>query len=128
MFEAVLIERAFARLFGDRMDERRDIYDADVFRGGDPKALGRLVQLAARWLMERLDTIPFTPEECLRAGARTRLDLGIECLDRHGAEMREVMPTNREDIRWSVIGDLVAIIVALLDHMDGKGGGEAPAP
>ncbi len=125
MFEAVNVAYAFTRLFGDQPGKRREIYDADLFRSGDPKALGRLIQLTSRWLQERLDAIPFAPEESHRAGAKTRLDLAIKRLERHGAEMRQSMPTNREDIRWSVIGDLVDCITALLDHLEGKGAGQA---
>jgi hypothetical protein len=101
------------------------MYDADLFRNGDPKGLGRLIELTSRWLLERLAAITFAPEESLRAGARTRLKVAIERLERHGKEMRESMPTNREDIRWSVIGDLLDCITALLDHLEGKGAGEA---
>jgi hypothetical protein len=48
MFDAVHVEYAFTRLFGDRPGERREIYDADLFRSGDPKGLGRLIQLASK--------------------------------------------------------------------------------
>jgi hypothetical protein len=60
MFDAVRIEYAFTRLFGDEPGERREIYDADLFRGGDPKHLGRLIQLTSKWLLERLSkmTVP----------------------------------------------------------------------
>jgi hypothetical protein len=126
MFDAVLAEYAFARLFGDQPGgERRDLYDATLFRSGDPKALGRLIQLTSRWLLERLDAIPFAPEESLRAGAKVRLDVAVERLERHGEEMRRSMPESREDIRWSVIADLLDCVTALLDHLEGKGAGEA---
>ena len=125
MFNAVLVEYAFTRLFGDCPGERREIYDADLFRCGDPKGLGRLIQLTSKWLGERLDAIAFAPEESLTAGARTRLDVAIERLERHGDEMRQSMPTNPEDIHWYVIADLLDCITALLDHLEGKGAGEA---
>jgi hypothetical protein len=125
MFHAVIAEYAFAWLIGDRVVERRELYDADLFRSGDPKGLGRLIQLTSRWLLERLDAIPFAPEESLNAGAKTRLLVAIQRLEWHGEEMRKSMPTNREDIRWSVIGDLLNCITALLDHLEGKGAGEA---
>ena len=68
---------------------------------------------------------PLCPEESLRAGAKTRLEVAIKRLEEDGEEMRKSMPTNREDIRWSVIGDLLDCITALLDHLEGKGAGEA---
>lgn len=123
MYNAVSIEHIFAVLFGDPIGLRRDIYDADIFRDGDPKALGRLIELSAKWLEERLDNISFAPEESLNAGAKTRLVVAIKGLKEHGATLRESTKEYPNDPHWSIIGELMLCIISLMDHIEGKGAG-----
>ena len=50
MFDAINIERAFSSFFGG---SQRDLLDAAVFRGGDPKNLGEIVESFAKRLRKR---------------------------------------------------------------------------
>jgi hypothetical protein len=83
-----------------------------------------LIELSAKWLEERMDNIQFEPEESLNAGARARLDTAIKGLAQHGAVLRESTRQYPDDPHWSIIGDLVLCVIALMDHIEGKGAGE----
>ena len=60
MFDAINIERAFSNFFGEG---ERDLLDAAVFRGGDPKNLGKIVESFAKRLCKRIEFLEFVPED-----------------------------------------------------------------
>ena len=118
MFEAVFIEGAFCSFFGGW--PRPGLVDADVFRGGDPKDLGEILQLFAERLDRRTEFIEFVPDETRNGGAKPRLEGAIASLARQGEELKQRRRREPEDYHWEIIGSLVLCITALLEHMEGK--------
>ncbi len=118
MFEAVFIEGAFCSFFD--VWPRTGLLDADVFRGGDPKDLGEILQSFAERLARRTEFIEFVPDEMRNGGAKPRLDGAIASLAQQGEELKDRQRREPEDYHWEIIGSLVLCIAALLDHMEGK--------
>lgn len=121
MYDAVSIEHAFARLFEKPIGKRGEVFDADVFRLGDHARLGKLLQLTAQHLAVRIKRLKFAPVEGKAGGARARLDVAIERLREIGTTLEAQSKRSPDDIHWAIIGELVETVVALLDHVEGKG-------
>jgi hypothetical protein len=121
VFDAVNIEYAFAYFLEKRIGGRGGMHDADVFRGGEYKELGELLEVFARHFTTRVARIQFAPEESEGGGAKARLDVAIESLATIGAELKKRQGQEPEDFHWDIIGDLVSGLAALLDHVEGKG-------
>src|SRR5438445_7199474 len=118
MFEAVFIEGAFCRFFAAW--PRSGLLDADVFRGGDPKDLGEILQSFATRLASRTEFIEFVPDETRNGGAKPLLEGAIASLAQQGKELKQRLQREPEDHHWEIIASLVLCITALLDHMEGK--------
>jgi hypothetical protein len=121
VFDAVSIEYAFAYLLEKPIGGRGGGHDADVFRAGRYTALGELLEAFARHFATRVDRIPFAPVELQNGGAKARLDVAVKSLADAGAELKKRKGREPEDFHWEIIGDLVAGLAALLDHIEGKG-------
>ncbi len=121
MFDAVNIEYAFAYFLEKDIGKRGGIHDADVFRGGEYKDLGELLEALAQHFKTRVARIQFAPEESQGGGAKARLSVGIDGLATVAAELKKRKGEEREDFHWEIIGYLVGGLAALLDHFEGKG-------
>lgn len=91
-----------------------------MFRGGDPKDLGEILQSFAQRLARRTEFIEFVPDETRNGGAKPRLEVAIESLVRQGEELKQRPQREAEDYHWEIIASLVWCITALLDLMEGK--------
>ena len=73
--DAIDIENAFKMLVGYEHDTLDGVVDADVFRHGDPKQIGLLLQKTAEVLTERMNKIEFKPWEHDAGKPRVRLGM-----------------------------------------------------
>jgi len=120
MFNAVGIEAAFGNFFGLT---RCDLIDADMFRRGNPKHLGELLEAFSMGLARRIEFLEFVPDEALPGGPQARLEANIEAFASMAKRLKRRRQEEPEDYHWEIIGSLVVCIAALLDHLEGK-----PAP
>jgi hypothetical protein len=118
MFDALRIEAAFRNFF--RGPPHDSLYEADVFRAGDPERLGKLLDAFSKRLARRIEFLEFVPDEALPGGAQDQLNACIEAFAAAAEALKRRRQYEREDYRWLIIGDLVRSITALLDHMEGR--------
>lgn len=123
-FDAVRIEYAFAFFFEKGIGKRGGLHDADVFRAGEYKELGKLLEVFAQHFAKRVERVQFAPEESQNGGAKARLSIAIESLAEMGATLKKHKGREPEDFHWAIIGDLIGSLAALLDHIEGE---ETPA-
>src|SRR5438552_13934200 len=97
MFDAINSERAFSNFFGVG---DRDLLDAAVFRGGDPKNLGEIVESFARRLAKRIEFLEFVPDEAREGGAKPRLEGAIRALVAEGKKLKQRVQPEPEDEHW----------------------------
>jgi hypothetical protein len=121
-FDAVAIEYAFAQLMGLGTGARGLANDADVFRHGDPKDLGALLQQASAALAQRIGSLRFDDAEKENGGAFSRLEVAAAQLQRLGKDLEKRSKAESEDPHWEVIGALVATVAALLEHCERREG------
>ena len=122
MFDAVNIEYAFAFLLERTIGGRGGPHDADIFRHGDAKDLGKLLQKTAEHLRLRVDKIKFAPEALEKGGAKIRIDVAIDQLENLGVELMSQNSKEPNDYHWSIIAEFVFVIGGLLDHLENKSG------
>ncbi len=123
-FDATKPEYAFARILGKRIGARGGLNDADVFRGGDIKDLGKLMQATCRALRKRINAIHFSNADKsistknAEAGCKVFIDSSIEGLERLANDMITATEQEREDYHWLIIADLIIIIDTLMKKME----------
>ncbi len=125
MYDAVQIEYAFAHLLQKPIGARGGLHDADVFRHGSVKELGKLLDATAEHLSRRISIIQFAPIECEAGGAKAQIQGSLLGLKGIAKEMMQEQDTDEnresEDYHWLIVGDLVQTIASLLNHIEGKG-------
>ena len=114
--DAMGIETAFKMLVGLDHDTLDGVLHADVFRQGDPKQIGLLLQKTADVLKERMGHIEFKPEE---GRVKSRLGIAINDIRLMGKVMEEMKKYEPNDYRWYIIAMLIQIIASLFDHLEG---------
>lgn len=94
--------------------------DPYVFRGGDAKELGELLEATATALKKKMNNIPFVPydqkllEKSVETEFKKRFDHSIESLYFTANAMKESGEEEPEDYHWLIIADLIDIIDVLL--------------
>ena len=114
--DAMGIETAFKMLVGLDHDTLDGVLHADVFRQGDPKQIGLLLQKTADVLKERMGHIEFKPEE---GRVKSRLGIAIKDIRLMGKVMEEMKKYEPNDYHWYIVAMLIQIIASLFDHLEG---------
>jgi hypothetical protein len=115
MQDAVGIEHSFKMLMGLGIGE----IDADIFREGDSKELGLLLQKTADVLVKRMGYLKFEPWELDSGKTKIRLASAISKLREIGKEMENTEIYEPDDYHWNIVGMLIQIISSLFDHIEG---------
>ena len=122
-FKAVDIEHSFAIFLGKEVGARGESYDADVFRGGSTPSLGRALEDFCSRAAQRVSGLKFDAAEGLPAGAKIRIESALSSLAGITGDMKMDKGREPDDYHWMIIGQLVALIAGILDHIEGKGAG-----
>jgi hypothetical protein len=121
-FDELSIERAFNRCLDDVKNRWATVH-ADVWRHGNPGEIADALKQLAEGIDERCERVPFEANEDDPGGARVRLRLATERLLEHAEAMKALKKSEGFDYHWAIVGDLVGMIGALLDHIEDKGAG-----
>jgi hypothetical protein len=113
-FNALLVEYGLNRfLTGHR---RRLSTQADIFRGGDPRHLGRLVAAIGKELDVRTRDLPFLlPERRQNGSAARRLKGAIAELISVGDTLKRDGRPEPNDYHWLIIGALTVVLQSVLE-------------
>ena len=117
--DAIDIENAFKMLVGYDHLTLDGVLDADVFRQGNPKKIGLLLQKTADVFQERMNNIEFEPWEHEAGKPRVRLGMAINDIRVIGKAMEEMDKDEPNDYHWYIAAMLIQIIASLFDHVDG---------
>ncbi len=117
-YDAVSIENSFARLTGTQIGARGKAHDADFFRSGNLKSIGKALINGADAMEKRLKAIKFEPEDYENGGIKTRLDSYINRLRRLATHMTALKTKEPEDYHWEIVGCLIGTIDALLSKLE----------
>jgi hypothetical protein len=120
MFDAVKIEYAFAYLMKKQVGSRGGPHDAHVFRAGERRDLGDLLNAASAYLQTRIERIKFARREDENGGAKARLEVAARSLERQGEELQNMAGEEPDEYHWEIIGSFVHTVAALLDPVEGK--------
>lgn len=115
-YNAVGIEYSFAFLLGLKIGVRGRINDADVFRIGSVKKLGKLIEATASSLQERCNKIKFSAEEVRDGDNKPKTFVAIKGLKDIAKEMKNSRDKEPDDYHWLIIGELIQIIDSILRH------------
>jgi hypothetical protein len=113
-FDAVGIEHSFAIFMQEKIGERGHAHDAEVFRAGEVRQLGQVIERLANHLQLRVDRVLLGDAAKEKPGAR--LSGAIEGLRTIARDMKNSESKEPEDYHWLVVGELVLAIAAILDH------------
>jgi hypothetical protein len=107
-YPAVEIENTFAKFLGDRIGDRGLSHDADVFRGGHVKTIGKALNRLASQLERRVNNLP---------GGLPSASSIVNSLRGVASEMEAQPETVKEryDYHWMIVADLVQALDALLE-------------
>lgn len=119
ILNAMNIEFAFKYLVGLDSDAVKYL-NADVFRTGDIKQIGLLLQKSADVLIERMGKIEFETWENDAGQPKMRLGMAINHLRTMGKALCELKNNEPEDYHWSIVSFLIMIIASLFDHIEGR--------
>ena len=122
IFDAVGIEHALARFFGDRIGTRGMFYDADVFRTGDPQDLAQVLRRVADTLERRLVFVKFTDQR--NGSAKAQVEGCISQLRTLSERVKQRSSFECEDYHWEIFGALMMGIVGLLETLEVHVGGD----
>lgn len=117
--DAIGIETAFKMLIGYDHDTLDGVLHADVFREGDPKQIGLLLQKTADLLKERLCNIEFKQWELEEGKTNVRLIMAINDLNLIGKAMVKLDKNEPDDYHWYIVAMLIQIIASFFDHIEG---------
>ncbi|MBI4218525.1 MAG: hypothetical protein HY682_00170 [Chloroflexi bacterium] len=118
MPDAVSIEYAFAYLLGLRLGDRGYVNDADVFRNGRPTALAEVLDGAADAIERRTAALGLTMKDMTGGTPEARIRVGVSVLRDAAVELKKRSGDEGETYQWHVIGGLVGILAALLEHCE----------
>lgn len=113
-YNAVGIEHSFAEFMNLRGGPRGGPHDADVFRCGDVKSLGVLIESFADHFQKRVSNIqqPSHPGNTLKL----RIQSPIDSLRSLAVKMKQSSEREPDDYHWLIVSDLVRLIGVLLDE------------
>jgi len=116
----VSVEYAFSSLEkeGCKYKENTPLH-ADAFRFGKTDLIGEIIEGASNILEKRFGDMAFEEWEKQNSKPKKILMTSINELREMGKDMKNWKDTKRNDPIWILIGDLVFIIGALLDHSKG---------
>lgn len=114
-FDAVEIEYAFARILGRQIGLRGGPNDADVFRHGDIKSLGKLLKKTADAIENRVKNLSFTSQDSEPGKCKTIIDISIKSLRNIADVMVKEDDREPDQYHWIIIGRLLNIINGLLE-------------
>ena len=115
-YNAIGIETAFGIFMQQRNRQRGLPHDADVFRAGDVRALGEIIERFADHFQQRAAGIPWPSTADGTLGARVQSS--IDSLRSLATEMKASSAKEPQDYHWLIVGDLVLVIAALLDQLE----------
>ena len=113
-----LTEYAFMSIEGEGISYKEAFIAADTFKDRNPKLLGEIIEETAIILKERTKNIEF--EEWEEAGEEMPyavLNFGIERISEIGNTLKSLKTLESSDLDWLLIGELVRVIAALLNHI-----------
>lgn len=113
-YDAVGIEHAFA-IFMQQAGKRGLPHDADVFRSGDIRSLGKVIEHFAEHLHKRARHIQWP--STANGSSWARIESAIKSLHSLAADMKASRAKEPQDYHWLIIGELVLVITALLDEL-----------
>ncbi len=114
-YNAVGTEHAFAVFMQQRVGQRGLPHDADVFRSGDVRALGKVIEEFADHFMQRATGIQWATTANGTPGARVQS--AIQSLRSLATDMKASQAKEPQDYHWLIVGELVLAIAALLDQL-----------
>lgn len=117
-FEAVGIEYAFATFLGEEIGKRGLLHDADMFRVGEVKSLGKLLEKFSKRFRDRVAKISFNQSNPSQRDSKIRLNSAINALERMANEMKKSKDKEPEDYHWLIIRDLVNSLTDLLNYIE----------
>jgi len=116
----VSVEYAFSSLKKEGCEYKENTpLHADAFRSGKTDLIGEIVEGASDILEKRLRNIIFDQREKQSGKLQQSFKSDIDELREIGKDMKKWKNTKKNDPIWILIGDLVFIIGALLDHAKG---------
>lgn len=115
-YNAVGIEYSFAHILNKEIGARGGLNDADVFRIGSVKELGKLLEDTVKQLEDRCNKIRFTENETVDGGLKPRTFVPLKRLQELAIEMQKSKAKEADDYHWLIIGELVQIIDSVLRH------------
>jgi hypothetical protein len=117
-FNAVGIEHTLGLFFGKQIGSRGEIYDADIFRAGEPKDLAEILRRVADRLEQRLARITFPIADEPRVDAKSQVDGAIVRLRAIATQTAERPRSEPEDYHWEIFGALMMLIAGLLLRLE----------
>jgi hypothetical protein len=117
-FDAIGIEHTLARFFGKTIGDRTQFYDADVFRGGKPKRLAKIIDRVAKRLEQRFAKIKTPVSARVDGDPLAQIEGCIRRLSSLAEKMEHLKAEEPEDYHWEVFGTLMMAIVGLLELLE----------
>jgi hypothetical protein len=113
-----LTQHAFMSLVGEGISYKQASISADTFKNRNPKLLGEIIEETAIILKERTKNIEFEEwEETGEEMPYAVLNFGIERISEIGNTLKSLKTLESSDLDWLLIGELVRITAALLNHI-----------
>ena len=119
-YNATGTENDFAIFFGAPDGKRGRAWDADNFRGGDYKKLGRLIIETADRLKVRADALVFEPDDAEGGGMSARLYTAIKTLIGIGRDLADDSGKEPDDYHWLIVSELISVITVLFDYIEAR--------
>jgi len=116
MYDAISIEYSFTHANKGKIGHRGEPWDADTWRHGSHKIIGKALIATAKSFEARRKQIPWNPAEQEPGHIGVRLHIAIEGLRKTGEEMaaKKDDVREREDYHWIIVGQLVSMVDCLL--------------
>jgi len=115
-YPAVAIEHDFEIFLQKQIGGRGQHYDADFFRAGDRKQIGKAIEDVATKLESRINTIKFSALETKDGGEKARLDVVINSIRGIAADMIQSKKNEPYDYHWILVAELILALDSILTH------------
>jgi len=113
-YDAAGIEHSFAIFLEQHIGKRGLPHDADVFRLGDTRALGKAIEQLANHLQTRMARISWP--STANGSSSARVQSVVQTLRSLSVDMQASAAKEPQDYHWLIIGNLVLALAAVLDQ------------